>query len=446
MWWWTPIRWWSLAKQFPKYALVFGIILGSSLIFGIWWISHWRAKHQQVHGTAAADLAAIQRQAAKAEARIDYLFLADDDLYDAGTGELIFKNWLHGDHPVRLFYDAKTTKILGQYAEGFVRYNFDGSREAVMMQMVNPPAFSPDFKRAVYVKNKDVWKAEIDWQKLTFANEHKVTTMGVFYDQHFSENVVLLTEKTLVVRNVNNLLRVDLESGKVAPSRLPLKDIARRRSPDSKWVAGWLGGQFYCYDVDADDSKTVTVGRNELSEYLWLGNDKCLALAAGKTVVAYNRPDNSLTEVTTLPFSCFKMGEPSPDGRYLFAAGGIDGRNGALVELEKKAAVPVKGGAGITWVSNDTFAFSRNVPDSDLRGTWLQTVEMEEKLISPEPYLVTNAGARLLVLPTTSLVVFEMDHSISTMGSNSLQLVRFVKIDPSSRVLRMLGLKIEQWE
>lgn len=245
------MRWWALAKQFPKYALVAGIIFGSTALFLGWWMFRSHPKTPAERQNDVAVNAAIARQAAKAEARIDYLFLADDDLYDAGTGECLFKNWLHGDHPLHLFYDAKTRKILGQYEQGFARYGFDGRREATLM-MANPPAFCPGMKQVVYAKDKNVWAADVDWEGFRFVNEHAVTTMGVFHEQNFAADVALLTSKTLVVQNLDNLLRVNLETGEIHPGRFSLRDIGQRRSPDSKWVVGTDQGQFYCYDVDAD--------------------------------------------------------------------------------------------------------------------------------------------------------------------------------------------------
>ena len=207
------------------------------------------------------------------------------------------------------------------------------------------------------------------------------------------------------MRNLNNLLRVNLENGEVHPSRLPLGEIVKRRSPDSKWVAGFLNGQFYCYDVDTDATKTIPVGRNGISDFQWIGNDKCVCLAARQEIVAYDRSTQTLTEITALPFGCFKIGEPSPDGRFIFAAGGIDGRNGVLVDLERKTAERINGGAGISWVSTDIFSYSRDVPDSGLRGTWLQKAGQTEKRISLETCLLSKGAPTSTALPLAKLTV-----------------------------------------
>lgn len=434
------MSWWLFVKQFPKYALVLGVIIGSTVLFAFWWFTHSRAKPRPFHDTAV-DQAAIQMQAAKAEARIGYLFLADSDLYDAGTGELLIKNWLKGDAPLRLFYDPTAKRLYGQFARGFARYAFDGTREATMMG-IDTLTFFDGFKKVVFAKSKNVWVADADWQNFRFGNERQVTTIDSFYEQHFAENIRLLTSKTLIVRNLNNLLRVNLENGSVKPTRIPLGDIGKRRSPDSKWVVGVLNGQFYGYDVDADDAKTIPIGRTGISDFQWLGNDKCLGLAGRQEVVVYDRLAHSLTAVTTLPFACFKIGESSPDGRFVFAAGGLNGSMGALVDLEKKTAAKVNGGAGISWVSTDTFAYSREVPDSDLRGTWLQIAGEGETKISPEPYLVSNGRPQLMTLPSAGLVILETKYGLAKMKPDGSEFTRLINLPrPASQVLG-----INRWE
>ena len=431
------MKWLALLKQFPKYALVLVVVVGSTVLFAFWWFTHSPAKSRPFNDTAV-DQAAIQRQAAKAEARIGYLFLADSDLYDAGTGELLSKNWLEGDAPLRLFYDSQARKILGEYPQGFARYGFDGTREATMMLPQSPPAMIPGRKQVVFAKEKNIWIADIDWQKFEFTNQRQVTTMGVFYEQHFAENVQLLTSKTLLVRNMNNLLRVNLENGEVHPSRLPLGGIGKRRSPDSRWVAGFVNGQFYCYDVDADMTKTIPVGRNGFSDFQWIGNNKCICLAARQEIVAYDRPSHTLPEIAILPFACFKIGEPSPDGRFIFATGGLDGRNGALVDLERKMVTEITGGLGVTWVDNDAFAYSREISDSGLRGTWLQTAGQPEKRISLEPYLVHNGGPQLIVLSFGGLTLISTKNGVTKMTTGSSELNDCRELTRRPAVLRTI--------
>jgi hypothetical protein len=231
---------------------------------------------------------------------------------------------------------------------------------------------------------------------------------------------------------------VNLETGDVRPVRIPLDGIAKRRSPDSKSLVGLQGGQFYCYDVDSDAAKTIPVGRGAINDYQWLGNDKCVAIAAMKTVIQYDRINRSLTIASSLPVQCNRIGEPSPDGRFVFC---YSWKGAALVDLEKHTAIPVTGGEGVSWVSNDTFAFSRDVPDTQLRGTWLQTVGEGERRISPEPFLVNRTGPALMKLKSSGVVVFATEHGLSKMKPDGSELIDLVKLGKRVECVRT----VETW-
>jgi hypothetical protein len=202
---------------------------------------------------------------------------------------------------------------------------------------------------------------------------------------------------------------------------------------------GLENGRFYFYNVDTDEAKYFPVGRGAINDYQWLGNDRCAAIAGGTRVVLYDRRQNTLKEVVTLSTQCSKIGEPSPDGRFVFC---YSWKGGDLVDVEKKTATPFKGGAGISWVSSDTFAFSREVPDSDLRGTWLQKVGEGERRVSPEPYLVGKAGGFIVPLPSGEQVVFATKRGIAKMKPNGSQLVEVVRsVHAPERVLA-----IQDWK
>ena len=110
-----------------------------------------------------------------------------------------------------------------------------------------------------------------------------------------------------------------------------------------------------------------------------------------------------------------------------------------LVDVEKKKAIPLTGGgAGVSWVSNDTFAYSREVPDSDLRGMWLQTVGEGERRVSPEPYLVGKTRGLIARVPSVGVVVFVTKRGISKMKPDGTGLALLIALPaPPSRVLGM---------
>ena len=105
-----------------------------------------------------------------------------------------------------------TEGLIAQYERGFIRYGMNGAVEARLVQK-NKPAFSDDLKWAVYANEKDIWRADVDWKEFKLANGRKVTSIGQFSDQYFADNIVVGTNKTLLVHNMNKVLHVNLETG-----------------------------------------------------------------------------------------------------------------------------------------------------------------------------------------------------------------------------------------
>jgi hypothetical protein len=79
------------------------------------------------------------------------------------------------------------------------------------------------------------------------------------------------------------------------------------------------------------------------------------------------------------------IGFPSPNQRYLFVA---NSNYIVLVDLNTKKELPVALGAGHTWITDDTYVFSRDTLDTTQRGTWLQRAGQAEKRVSQEPFIV----------------------------------------------------------
>jgi hypothetical protein len=422
--------------KLTKGFIAFAVIAASLVILLVWKLGLWPFRGWG--GGLGSSSAAVRYVEPAIKGRESQLLLVDKDIYDAGSGELLAKGWLHEEMPVRIYFDSKAKKFIARYAHGFARLALNGKMEA-QLPLKTTAALSDDFKWMVFAKDREVWRANVDWNAFKRVNEKKLTSIEQFIEGHFAENILLGTDKTLIVRNGNNHLRVNLETGDVKPVRVNLGDFVKRRSPDSKSVVGIENGQFYCYDVDSEDAMTVQVGRGVMNDYQWLGNDRCLAIAGGKTVVLYNRPKNTLTPLAPLPLPCTKIGEPSPDGRFVFCIGS---GSGVLVDVEKKTATPVAGGAGIFWINNDTFAYSREVPNSELRGTWLQTVGEGERRVSPDPYLVRKSGPQMMTHKSAGMVIFSTKHGLSKMKPDGTGVEKFGKLaGPPSRVIG-----IQEWK
>ena len=436
---------WRFIKSLPKVALVLGVILVSTGLFA-WWY-YFRSPQAVLVNllTHKEDEKKLEQKGQVVEAHIGRVVMLDDDVYDLDTGEAIFRHWLRDGTPLRVFYDAERKKMIAFYGGGFVRYAMSGKEEGRLADRF-PMLFSKDLALAYHVKNKDIWRADVDWETWALKNDKQITSINQFNDSFFAKNVVLLTEKTMLVRNGTALLHVNLDNGAVKPTRFDLTHLGSRRSPDGKFVVGLEKGQFFCYDVNEDAVKTIQVGRGAINSYQWLGNDRCAFIASGKEVMVYDRPSHKLTEIAALPDFCNKIGEPSPDGRSVFCG---SRKSIILVDIEHKRADTLMGGRGIGWVNSDSFVYSREVPDSDLRGTWMQEPAGKERRIWNEPFIPSKSGKSVLPIKSAALVVFVTKDGVMRMNPDGteVQVVknlatasgRFVQL-PS----RLLG--IEDWK
>ena len=267
-----------------------------------------------------------------------------------------------------------------------------------------------------------------------------MTNIERFDDAFFAQAILFGSDHTLIVRAGMQVVRVNLDNGEVHPNRLPMQDIVKRKSPDGKIHCGHrkMAGSIATIWT-ASLPKKSRLGGLPINDYLWLGNDKCACIVNGKVVVLYDRLANTLGQVVNLPLLCIRIGAPSPDGRFAFCIGR---GKGVLVDFEKETAIPVTGGVGLRWVSADTFAFSREIADSSLRGTWLQTVGEDEQRISLEPYLVHESGGEIMAVKTSQMIVFATEHGLSTSnlaGTDAKQTVSLAR--PPSLVLRFLERK-----
>ena len=391
---------WRFLKSVPKYLLVLVVLVGSTGLFIFWRMFLSPEKRAQAEAKQEEIRQEKRESAEVAREHAERLILIDNKLYDSETGELLFFNWLKDEMPQKLFIEPERTSVLAQYENGFVRYGFDGAKLA---SLTLPHGFPVDdtYRWALYCKDGDIWRADVDWKSLKFTNERKVTSTGQFQEKFFGRSFLFGTEETLVLTVMNQQLLVNLASGEVKQVRYPLDNLVKRRSPDSKFLVGVERGQFYCHEVDKDETKTLALGRAPISDYQWAGNDKCFLLVGGTSIAVYDRVRHSLSEICSLPGQCVRIGELSPDGRFLFC----QSRNGlALVDTEKKKLETSFAGEGIFWLDPVSFIFSRDVPDSAQRGVWIYKVGSVPKRILDQPYRVARSGDSVLRLASGSVV------------------------------------------
>jgi hypothetical protein len=422
---------WRLIKAFPKIAIVVGVFGISTTLFGIWWFTRSTKTPASSNASVASNQEASsasevkQQKAATLPAKMGWLALVGSDLYDISTGERLFPNWLRGI-PQKLFFQASTNRLMALTERGVIRFALDGSNDGTLGGDA-PPAFTHDGKQAMFVKNGDVWVTDVYWQGFKFTNERQATKLGQFNAPFFAANVMLGSAKNIVVRNQNALVRVSLLTGEVQPMKLPLSEIGKRRSPDGGCVVGEFNRQLYAYDVDVGDAFGFPKGRDSAVDFQWLDNQRCAFIVSAKGVAYYERGKNTLVEVAALPFACNKIAGPSPDGRYVLCAG----RGGVVIVdvTEKRAEAFGTPAQHFGWLNGNTLVYSRDVPDTSVRGTWLRTMGGMEKQITSEPYVIGRDGSgAVAVMKDVNAIVFATSNALFRMKPDGSELQEIAKL------------------
>ncbi len=393
-------------RRFPKFVLVATVLLVSTLSFMFWWQARQAKTPEGMAARQAEQSAAEKLLDAKVTSRLERLFIAGDHLYDSGTGELVFRDWLSSDYPSEIYYQKKERKIICRFEGRFTRYDLEGHREADMSH-TNGIVVSPGLERVFFPEKGDLWISGVDWPRFALNDRRQVTKLGNLQESNMMSNVLLGSAKFLILNNMNVLLRINLETGHVAPVRLPSMN-PRGRAPDGALTIGSndLPGEnrVFAYDLDKDEAKFEGLGKEKIIDCLWLDNTKALILVNGRRVMSYDRALNSFSEVCALPAFCRRLSSPSPDKRYLFGVGeGL-----ILIDTkEKKAEIFKLAGQNLDWIGNDTMLITMEVPSTDHRGTWVQKVGGQPRRITTEPYLLGRDGATaVMLMPELKWAVF----------------------------------------
>lgn len=385
---------WRFIKQFPKIALVLGVFVISTGLFGFWWYFKRPQIHRGAVVTEDTAKAKVAELADTIPSMVGNLLVVDGDLYQLDSGKLLQKSWLKEAMPMELFLDAESKKLIARYDKGLARFTLDGNRDAVISERYGL-AINDQLDFVTYAKDKDVWKAAIDFREFKLVQEQRVTTTAGFMEQFFTDNIILGTDKVLIVRNMNQLLRVNLITGEVTSTRIPLTGLRNQRSPDDGLLVGVSNERrlqrFFAYNLEEDEAKYFDLEpRVRVTAFAWANKNTCAFLISGVGLSVYNREKQEIVHVARLPFQAGEMVNPSPSGRYIFCANFTEQ---VLVDIEQKQIVTLEPLAQCyAWIADDVLLCARDVPDTNLRGTWLKQIGKEEVRVSMEPYTFARRG------------------------------------------------------
>lgn len=441
---------WRLIKAFPKYTIVVGVLIGSTALFVFWWkfLKH-EPRHEGGRSTELAKPSApvSAQETARAEeitTALGHLILVDQDLIDIESGKVIAKNWLGNDKPLKVWVDTINKKTIARFERGFKRYNFDGSEDATLGRS-NGVIISDDMDLAIFSQAGDVWQAGINWQQFKFTNEARATSIGGFQDTYFVQNLVLASKVALVVRNMNQLVRVNLGSGEVVPMPLPINDAADRRSPDGSIFigdqSGANGSTVYAFDVTTGKVTPKELGtRTAVTGVLWLDKERCLVLVNAQFIVVYNREKGSFSEFAKLPTEVAKLTLPSPSKRYIVV---LAHGSAGFFDMETKAVIPLTTPLqSLDWMTGDSIIAANNTMDSNQRGTWAMKLGEAAKRVSIEPYSMDpNGVGPVLRLESLGLVIFGTQSGLFKLKVGGAEAVKIAPFQ--APVMRLQS--VEEW-
>lgn len=395
---------WRFIKQFPKFAIAAGVILVSTGLFAAWWYLGQSPRAKVTAAETKIRQEVIQKKAALLPERIGSLALVGVDLFDVDSGEKVFANWL-GGIPQKLVYHPGSNKIIVIAERGLMRFAMDGSKAGVL-GVESLPAYTQDAKQAVFVRGGDIWMAEVDWQNFVFAGERQVTHYGQFYAPTFYSSVALISSKALVVRNLNQLLWVNLESGDFKPAEVSMNGVAKRRSPNGRYVIGDDGEGFFRYDVDTNNRQALPKDWERMTDCQWLGNDRCALLVDKQNLRLFDNRTGSTKAVATLPNWSSKVMVPSPSGKYVICSGV---RDVMIADLESGNLENFgKAARDFLWVGDDRLICSVETPDAEQRGTWMKVISGQWQRLLSEPYAAVGRSGSDLVVFGTRNALFRM--------------------------------------
>lgn len=448
----------SLWRKFPRWAIAVGIVTGSTLLFAFWWFflyPRWggggNTSSPSASSSSTPDVAEPDEwekrhgKAATLPSRVAGLVVAGNDLYDVLGGELVFPNWLQGGCPPAIYYDAKNQRIIGKVERGLIRFELTGKKEKVMGEPFGA-AFSDGHRLAVFARDGDIWKAVPDWNSFSLTKEMQVTKLGEFRESFLVPNIMMGTENMIVVRKPPNLLQVDMNTGEVHPLKLPPGSSFENQSPDGRMLVGMIrersGANFYAYDVEKDEVKTLPLGRNmAINGVLWLDNDRCAVLVAGRLIQIYDHKEGKLSELVSLPAPGQGLLGPSPSGRRFWA---MNARGDLmLVDAKEKEVERFEHPAdSFEWAGDDGFIYACSRPDTSVRGTFYMPVGGEPRRLTDEPFLASrDSRSCSVLLEEAGVMVFGTKSALFRVGIDGTNLKEILPWANPSSVLQ----RVEVW-
>lgn len=412
-----------LFRQFPKWGIAITIIAVSTVLFFFWWIRSGQE-------TAPADSTTVE-SGQKREApslsqptpvEIQFsgknLFLNDRDLLEFRDGQIkvLAENWLQGslgefDQPVYLT-DPEVIIIGGN--DSNIRVFATSGKKIGNLTLSSGASFdgyiNDDYSVAVFVKEGNLWRGEIDWPNAEIVNETQSTTVGYIQGRPLKGRLLGATGHSLVYRDQRfGALGIDLETGETQQLQFPANKVP---SPSGRLIVGDTSSrppQLAVFDVGTLEYQAHPIAsRIPRNGLVWMSATRA-ALLLNNRIERYDHEEGLITTVYQTENESGRVvlvSLPVQNEPFLMIQ---DSQKGILLlQVETGETVPVTGppATDITMLTNGSFLMSSDVADSAQRGTWMGQFDSEGLTrVFAQPLSSQSSGIRpakrqLLGLPS----------------------------------------------
>lgn len=304
-------------------------------------------------------------------------------------------------------------------------------------------ALSPDWTHKVYIKNNDLWAADINWKTGTTSNDRQITFLGTFspmygigYSHWYKDKLLtMISGKCYVINTSNGDIRELVPDN----DRYCLKDFSYHVSPES---GRYIYNIDRIIDLETLDSRKATVGR--VPHYYWKNENEITMVSSNLMgVVVDMRTGNYKEAFETKLLDIHSLGDSqkanrskkskwvSPSGKYVLFLERLNGGNfiwvgdsetGVRIQTNIKIDKPQfqhNYNLNFKWTSDGSFIYA-NQGDPITQGTWFYDIHRKaKKKITPQ------IAKKIVVLKDAGKVVFIANNNVFSAdldGNNLKQL------------------------
>jgi hypothetical protein len=346
----------------------------------------------------------------------------NDGLMDYRTGALVVAGEILGYRTTPEFRFLATGHGPWGSPEGYVSAFPDGQPTGNLTfangdELPNSANFSPDFKRILYVSNKDFWIAEIDWATNKLRNERQLTSVSLFnsaelYWDASGKYVVTSGQGYRVDLDTGNVDQMETKAVKVYPEML---------SPDRKTIAindSLSRKEVRFYDIASGQTVIVSMnGEKWGDQEIWLNADQFVVGSAKELrVINRNGTVEKMMQVNGIGiknYSSRTVYAHKRDGDPLVSTKCVINNERQVINTEtgKITDLP-EGTADVVWVDDVRALISRaktNTTTLDDRGTWLFNSD-DDSLTPLHNLPFENANA--IALPDKNVALFVANRTL----------------------------------